>query len=229
MAYSLLRSMASPWPFPPGFRVLLVGLDEYHDWFGRGKRADLLALSLDTEERGVHCAAIEVKAVRSTDTVAAFREAKEQLRATIADGRFAVSPDKSLFSRMWLNRIAEAAIGVARESNFRLQADELDAIEEFRTNRALEWAGVGLIFGKSLPREEQHPRLRSWAIRFRSRCTASRSRRRSSSSGKPARRERCAAKPSSTRCRRARKSAVRITETRVKSPTMRRAEIRGRC
>ena len=43
--------------------------------------ADLLALSLDTEERGVHCAAIEVKAVRSTDTVAAFREAKEQLRA----------------------------------------------------------------------------------------------------------------------------------------------------
>jgi hypothetical protein len=159
MAYSLLRSMASPWPFPPGFRVLLVGLDEYHDWFGRGKRADLLALSLDTEERGVHCAAIEVKAVRSTDTVAAFREAKEQLRATIADGRFAVSPDKSLFSRMWLNRIAEAAIGVARESNFRLQADELDAIERFRTDRALEWAGVGLIFGKSLPREEQHPRL----------------------------------------------------------------------
>jgi hypothetical protein len=159
MAYSLLRSMASPWPFPPGFRVLLIGLDEYHDWFGRGKRADLLALSLDTEERGVHCAAIEVKAVRSTDTVSAFREAKEQLRATIADGRFAVSPDKSVFSRMWLNRIAEAAIGVARESNFRLQADELDAIERFRTDRALEWAGVGLIFGQGLPREEQHPRL----------------------------------------------------------------------
>ena len=124
-----------------------------------GSAADLLALSLDTEERGIHCAAIEVKAVRSTDTVAAFREAKEQLRATIADGRFAVSPDKSFFSRMWLNRIAEAAIGVARESNFRLQADELDAIEEFRTNRALEWAGVGLIFGQGLPREEQHPRL----------------------------------------------------------------------
>jgi Type IV secretion-system coupling protein DNA-binding domain len=159
MAYSLLRSMASPWPFPPGFRVLLIGLDEYQGWFGRGRRADLLALSLDTEERGIHCAAIEVKAVRSTDTVAAFREAKEQLRATIADGRFAVSPDKSLFSRMWLNRIAEAAIGVARESNFRLKADELEAIEEFRTNRALEWAGVGLIFGQSLPREEQHPRL----------------------------------------------------------------------
>ena len=98
--------------------------------------------------------------MRSTDTVAAFREAKEQLRATIADGRFAVSPDKSIFSRMWLNRIAEAAIGVARESNFRLQADELEAIEEFRTNRALEWAGVGLIFGQGLPREEQHPRLK---------------------------------------------------------------------
>jgi hypothetical protein len=160
MAYRLLGSMASPWPFPAGFRLLLVGLDEYQEWFGRGRRADLLALSLDTEEHGVHCAAIEVKAVRSTEPVAAFREAKEQLRATIVDGRFAVSPDKSIFARLWLNRIAEAAIGVARESNFRLQADELQAIEEFRTNRALEWAGVGLVFGQGLPRREEHPRLK---------------------------------------------------------------------
>ena len=44
---------------------------------------------------------------------------------------------------------------MARESNFRLTAAELDALEEFRSGRGtLEWAGIGLIFGPTL--EEFH-------------------------------------------------------------------------
>ena len=46
VAFSLLATTATPWPLPPGCRVLLVSLDEYRHWF-TGKRADLLAIALD--------------------------------------------------------------------------------------------------------------------------------------------------------------------------------------
>ncbi len=50
-----------------------------------------------------------------------------------------------------LNRIAEAACAVARESNFRLTVDELAALKQFRAGiGTLEWAGIGLIFGPEL-------------------------------------------------------------------------------
>ena len=67
VAFSLLATTTTPWPLPPGCRVLLVSLDEYRHWFP-GKRADLLAIALDPDEGGVHVAAIEVKA-RRTDEV----------------------------------------------------------------------------------------------------------------------------------------------------------------
>ena len=47
VAFSLLSRRATPWPLPPGCRVLLVSLDDYKQWFP-GKRADLLVLALDT-------------------------------------------------------------------------------------------------------------------------------------------------------------------------------------
>ena len=46
VAFSLLATTTTPWPLPPGCRVLLVSLDEYRHWFP-GKRADLLAIALD--------------------------------------------------------------------------------------------------------------------------------------------------------------------------------------
>lgn len=146
VAFSMLAHKTTPWPLPPGCRVLLVSLDEYRHWF-RGKRADLLAIALDPAERGVHVAAIEVKARRSDEKNAAA-EALNQLQQTNAATRWAAQPDGSIHSRLWLNRIAEAAYSVARESRFRLDAGELAALEEFRLGRgSLEWAGVGLVFG----------------------------------------------------------------------------------
>jgi hypothetical protein len=41
VAFSLLATTTTPWPLPPGCRVLLVSLDEYKHWFP-GKRADPL-------------------------------------------------------------------------------------------------------------------------------------------------------------------------------------------
>jgi hypothetical protein len=139
--------------------VLLIGLDEYSHWFGRGKRADLLAMQLDTQEIGVRCAAIEVKAVRATDTGEAFAEATEQLKSTLLDARYAVVPDNTIFSRIWLNRLAEAALGVVRASSLRLRAAELYAIERFRTEGALEWAAIGLVFAQGARRARQEPTL----------------------------------------------------------------------
>lgn len=146
VAFSLLATKTTPWPLPPGCRVLLVSLDEYRHWF-RGKRADLLAIALDPAEGGVHVAVIEIKARRSDETNAAAG-ALDQLQQTIAATRWAAQPDGSIHSRLWLNRIAEAAYSVARESKFRLDAEELAALEAFRLGRgSLEWAGVGLVFG----------------------------------------------------------------------------------
>jgi hypothetical protein len=147
VAFSLLATTTTPWPLPPGCRVLLVSLDEYRHWFP-GKRADLLAIALDPAERGVHIAAIEVKARRSDETDAAAG-ALDQLNQTLAATRWAAYPVKgSVYSRLWLNRIAEAAYSVARESRFRLDAGELAALESFRLgDGTLEWAGVGLVFG----------------------------------------------------------------------------------
>ncbi|WP_375430825.1 helicase HerA-like domain-containing protein [uncultured Friedmanniella sp.] len=145
VAFSMLATTATPWPLPPGCRVLLVSLDEYRHWFS-GKRADLLAIALDPAERGVHVAVIEVKARRSDETDAKAG-ALDQLVQTIAATRWAAYPDSSIQSRLWLNRIAEAAYSVARESKFRLDAAELDALESFRLgDGSLEWAGVGLVF-----------------------------------------------------------------------------------
>jgi Bacterial protein of unknown function (DUF853) len=164
-SFSRLASEATPWPLPPGCRVLLISLDEYTDWFGRGRRADLLALALSPEEGGVHCANLEVKAVKSmSGAVAAAGEAKEQLRQTLNDSRFAAYPNGSLFSRLWLNRIAEAAVGVSRENRFRLGEDDLAALDAFRRGLGtLEWAGLGLVFrpgAPEAPHHYQHPLLR---------------------------------------------------------------------
>jgi hypothetical protein len=147
VAFSLLATTATPWPLPPGCRVLLVSLDEYRQWF-TGKRADLLAIALDPKEGGVHVATIEVKARRSDEADAAAG-ALDQLNQTLAATRWAAYPEiGSIHTRLWLNRIAEAAYAVARESRFKLDADELGALEAFRLGRgSLEWAGVGLVFG----------------------------------------------------------------------------------
>jgi hypothetical protein len=160
VAFSLLATATTPWPLPPDCRVLLVSLDEYRHWF-TSKRADLLAIALDPQEGGVHVATIEVKARRS-DEVNAAAGALDQLNQTLAATRWAAYPENgSLHSRLWLNRIAEAAYAVARESHFRLDAEELAALEAFRLGRgSLEWAGVGLVFGPNVePRRkiQQNP------------------------------------------------------------------------
>lgn len=156
VAFSLLATKATPWPLPPDCRVILVSLDEYQHWFGSGKRADLLAIALDTRECGVHVAAIEVKARRSDETNAAAG-ALEQLNATVSATRFAAQPEaQNINSRLWLNRIADAAYAVARESRLCLDADELQALEAFRLGHgSLEWAGVGLVFGPKVKPFEQ--------------------------------------------------------------------------
>jgi hypothetical protein len=108
--------------------VLLVSQDEYRHWFP-GKRADLLAIALDPRERGVHVAAIEVKA-RRTDEAEAASGALHQLTQTLTASRWAAYPvPGSVHTRIWLNRIAEAAYAVARESRFKLDAAELQALE----------------------------------------------------------------------------------------------------
>jgi Bacterial protein of unknown function (DUF853) len=156
VAFSLLATTATPWPLPPGCRVLLVSLDEYRHWFP-GKRADLLAIALDPREGGVHVAAIEVKARRSDETDAAGG-ALDQLSQTLAATRWAAYPEPgSVYSRLWLNRITEAAYAVARESRFRLDAGELAALEAFRLGTGtLEWAGVGLVFGPNVTEFRRH-------------------------------------------------------------------------
>ena len=90
VAFSLLATTTTPWPLPPGCRVLLVSLDEYRHWFP-GKRADLLAIALDPRERGVHVAAIEVKA-RRTDEADAASGALDQLTQTLTASRWAAYP-----------------------------------------------------------------------------------------------------------------------------------------
>jgi len=154
VAFSLLATAATPWPLPPGCRVLLVSLDEYRHWFA-GKRADLLAIALDRENEGVHVAAIEVKARRS-DEKEAGAAAYDQLNQTLVATRWAAYPVlDSVASRLWLNRIAEAAYAVARESRFKLDQKELRALEAFRLGRgSLEWAGVGLVFGPKVARSQ---------------------------------------------------------------------------
>ncbi|GAB2983961.1 ATP-binding protein [Actinotalea caeni] len=152
VAFSLLATTTTPWPLPPGCRVLLVSLDEYRHWFPK-KRADLLAIALDTRDRGVHIATIEVKARRSDEHDAAA-SALDQLNQSLAATKWAAYPEAgSVHSRLWLNRIAEAAYAVARESRFRLDRAELDALEAFRRGTGtLEWAGVGLVFGPRVER-----------------------------------------------------------------------------
>ena len=149
VAFSLLATAATPWPLPAGCRVLLISLDEYRHWF-RAKRADLLAIALDTASGGVHVAVIEVKARRS-DEFQATESAYDQLRQTILATKWAAYPESgNVHSRLWLNRIAEAAYAVARESRFKLDSQELAALENFRLGRphgSLEWAGLGLVFG----------------------------------------------------------------------------------
>jgi hypothetical protein len=169
-AFSRLASQATPWPLPPGCRVLLVSLDEYTEWFGRGRRADLLALALSPEEGGVHCANLEVKAVKSSGAaLSAAGEAKEQLRQTLNDSRFAAYPNDSVFSRLWLNRIVEAAVGVSRENRFRLSEDDLAALDAFRRGEGtLEWAGLGMIAALVRLRPRTIISIRCSATGFRS-------------------------------------------------------------
>lgn len=156
VAFSLLATRTTPWPLPPNCRLLLVSLDDYKHWFP-AKRADLLVIALDTVEHGVHVAAIEVKA-RTSDADPAARDALDQLKQTLHATRFAAYPEHgSVHSRLWLNRLAEAACAVARESNFRLQQEELDAIERFRRGDGpLEWAGIGLVFGPKEQNIDRH-------------------------------------------------------------------------
>lgn len=155
VAFSLLATTTTPWPLPPDCRVLLVSLDEHQHWF-TGKRADLLAIALDTANVAVHVAAIEIKA-RRTDADIAGKDALDQLNQTLAATRWAAYPQAgSVHSRLWLNRIAEAAYAVARESRFKLDAAELRALENFRLGRgSLEWAGLGLVFGPHMTEHSQ--------------------------------------------------------------------------
>jgi len=155
VAFSLLATTTTPWPLPPDCRVLLVSLDEHRHWFA-GKRADLLAIALDTANEAVHVAAIEIKA-RRTDADIAGKDALDQLNQTLAATRWAAYPIAgSVHSRLWLNRIAEAAYAVARESRFKLDVAELRALENFRLGRgSLEWAGLGLVFGPHLAEHTQ--------------------------------------------------------------------------
>jgi len=152
VGFSMLGKTSTPWPLPPGCRVVLVSLDEHADWFPGQKRADLLALAIDTEEGGVHGAVIEVKARRSND-LKAVAEALDQLKKTLLATEYAAYPrPNSLPTRIWLNQISEAVYAVARESRIRLSTDELFAVEQFRRGRStLEWAGVGLVFGPHIP------------------------------------------------------------------------------
>ena len=146
----MLGKASTPWPLPPACRVLLVSLDEHSDWFLGSKRADLLALAIDTRERGLHGAIIEVKARRGDETRAGS-EALDQLKKSLVATSPVTYVENRLARRIWLNRIAEAAYAVARESRIRLTAEELDAIEQFRRGRGtLEWAGLGLVFGPAL-------------------------------------------------------------------------------
>jgi hypothetical protein len=160
-AFNRLTTVATPWPLPPDCRILILSLDEYADWFGRTKRADLLALALSPAELGVHAANVEVKAVRSAATVpAALSEAKEQIRRTLIDSRFAAYPNGSVYSRLWLNRICDAAIAVARETGRRLTAEDLMALNNFRNGYGvLEWAGVGMVFAPGVESNTQHSHL----------------------------------------------------------------------
>ncbi|HET7591289.1 MAG TPA: ATP-binding protein [Solirubrobacterales bacterium] len=161
-AFNRLTTVATPWPLPPGCRVLILSLDEYASWFGRAKRADMLALALSPEEGGVHAANVEVKAVRDPAAVpGALSEAKEQIRRTLIDSRFAAYPNGSIYSRLWLNRICDAAIAVARETGRRLTADELAALNRFRSGigGVLEWAGIGMVFAPGAVSETNHSHL----------------------------------------------------------------------
>jgi hypothetical protein len=161
-AFNRLTTVATPWPLPPGCRVLILSLDEYASWFGRAKRADMLALALSPEEGGVHAAHVEVKTVRDPSAVpGALSEAKEQIRSTLIDSRFAAYPNGSVYSRLWLNRICDAAIAVARETGRRLTAKDLAALNRFRSGLGgvLEWAGVGMVFAPGAQSETQHSHL----------------------------------------------------------------------
>jgi hypothetical protein len=156
-AFHRLTTAATPWPLPPGCRILLLSLDEYAAWFGRARRADMLALALSPVEGGVHAANVEVKTVRDAGSArGAVAEAKEQLRRTLIDSRFAAYPNSSLHARLWLNRITEAAVALARENRFNLSAADLDALDAFRRGQAtLEWAGLGMIFSPGVVAETQ--------------------------------------------------------------------------
>lgn len=151
VGFSLLGATSTPWPLPPDCRVLLVSLDDHAGWFLGGKRADLVALAIDTREVGIHAAVIEVKARRS-DPHLAGTQALDQLRKTLLATRWAAYPEPgSVHSRLWLNRLAEAAYAVVRESRFRLDEAEIRAIEQFRRGAGtLEWAGLGLVFGPQI-------------------------------------------------------------------------------
>ena len=106
--FARLGMHSTPWPLPPGCRILLVSLDEYTGWFNRRQRADLLALALSPAEHGVHAAMLEVKAMKTAGagTREAMSKAKEQLRQSLIEARYAARPNRSLFSRLWLNRIS---------------------------------------------------------------------------------------------------------------------------
>jgi hypothetical protein len=101
--------------------------------------------------------------------LSAAGEAKEQLRQTLNDSRFAAYPNDSVFSRLWLNRIVEAAVGVSRENRFRLSEDDLAALDAFRRGEGtLEWAGLGMIAALVRLRPRTIISIRCSATGFRS-------------------------------------------------------------
>jgi len=162
--FAELTRRASPQPIPQNSRLVLVSLDEYKQWFGNGKRADLLVLALPADADGeVWAANVEVKTVLSAgDQRKARREAKTQLLETLKDSHPAIRPDGSVFSRMWLNRIVEAAVSVARENDVRLTEAELNALNRFRSQGtpSNDWGGIGLVFGpEELPTETPQIRI----------------------------------------------------------------------
>lgn len=151
VGFSMLGTESTPWPLPEGCRLLLLSLDEHAAWFMGQKRADLLAVAIDTQECGLHGAIIEVKA-RRTDASRAEAEALDQIKRSLRATSFAAQPViNSIASRIWLNRISEGLYATARESSIRLSTEELKAIEAFRAGSGtLEWAGLGLVLGPDL-------------------------------------------------------------------------------
>ena len=143
VAFSLLATTTTPWPLPPGCRVLLVSLDEYRHWFP-GKRADLLAIALDPRRPFTSPPSRSRPPQRRTRR---RRRALDQLNQTLAATRWAAYPD---------DRVVQQAVAEPHRRS-RLRRRPRIPLQARRPRGRLRnsasvtgssrWAGVGLVFG----------------------------------------------------------------------------------